>query len=146
MKVNEKGQFIGRGEETALLIIKDLFGKNAEYSIQVPFKDLLDDDWKDTVTERQDKETLDIVVKLNPENKNRIIDWNYTIVFRIQDNHHKGLHTQERDLVQKKTLEWNGCLVVDIWEHDCPNLFKEDKIKAISEIKESISFEKKLQI
>ena len=145
MKINKKGQFIGRGEETALLIIKDLFGENAEYSIQVPFKDLLEDDWKDTVTARQDKETLDIVVKLNPKNK-ADTDWNYIIVFRIQDNHHRGMHTQERDLVQKKTLEWNGCIVVDIWEYDCPNLFKEDKIKAISEIKESISFEKKLQI
>ena len=143
MKINKKGQFIGRGEETALLIIKDLFGENAEYSIQVPFKDLLDDDWKDTVTERQDKETLDIVVKLNPKNK-ADTDWNYIIVFRIQDNHHRGMHTQERDLVQKKTLEWNGHFVVDVWDHDCPNLFKEDKEKAISEIKESISFEKKL--
>ena len=136
MKVNKKGQFIGRGEETALLVLKDLFGEDAEYSIQVPFKDLLKGDWKDTVTERQEKETLDIVVIKN----------NKVIVFRIQDDHHRGLHTQERDLVQKKTLEWNDCYVIDVWEHDCPNLFKEDKIKAVSEIKESISFEKKLQI
>jgi hypothetical protein len=145
MKINEKGQFIGRGEETALLILKDVFGKNAEYSIQVPFIDLLNDDWKDTVTERQEKETLDIVVKLNPKNK-ADTDWNSIIVFRIQDNHHRGMHTQERDLVQKKTLEWNGCYVVDVWECDCPNLFKEDKEKAISEVKEAISFEKKIQI
>ena len=136
MKINKKGQFIGRGEETALLVLKDLFGKDAEYSIQVPFKDLLKGDWKDTVTERQDKETLDIVIIKN----------NQVIVFRIQDNHHRGMHTQERDLVQKKTLEWNDCYVVDVWECDCPNLFKEDKEKAISEVKEAISFEKKIQI
>jgi len=136
MKVNKKGQFIGRGEKTALAVLKDLFGLKADYKIQVKFKDLLKGDWIDTVTERQEKETLDIVV----------VKRDKTIVFRIQDNHHKGMHMQERDLVQKKTLEWNGCYVVDVWEHDCPNLFKEDKIKAVSEIKESISFEKNLQI
>jgi len=136
MKINKKGQFIGRGEKTALAVLKDLFGLKADYKIQVKFKDLLKGDWIDTVTPSQEKETLDIVVIKN----------NKVIVFRIQDNHHRGMHTQERDLVQKKTLEWNDCYVVDVWDHDCPNLFKEDKIKAVSEIKESISFEKKLQI
>jgi len=136
MKINKKGQFIGRGEETALAVLKDLFGLKADYKIQVKFKDLLKGDWIDTVTDSQEKETLDIVITKN----------NKVIVFRIQDDHHRGMHTQERDLVQKKTLEWNDCYVVDVWEHDCPNLFKEDKIKAISEIKEAISFEKKLQI
>ena len=136
MKVNKKGQFIGRGEETALSVLKDLFGLKADYKTQVKFKDLLKGDWKDTVTERQEKETLDIVITKN----------NKVIVFRIQDDHHRGMHTQERDLVQKKTLEWNDCYVIDVWEHDCPNLFKEDKKKAISEIKEAISFEKNLQI
>jgi len=136
MKINKKGQFIGRGEKTALAVLKDLFGLKADYKTQVKFKDLLKGDWIDTVTPSQEKETLDIVVIKN----------NKVIVFRIQDNHHRGMHTQERDLVQKKTLEWNDCYVVDVWDHDCPNLFKEDKIKAVSEIKESISFEKKLQI
>ena len=93
MKINKKGQFIGRGEETALAILKDLFGLKAEYKTQVKFKDLLKGDWIDTVTERQEKETLDIV----------IIKHGKTIVFRIQDAHHRGMHTQERDLVQKKT-------------------------------------------
>ena len=145
MKINEKGQFIGRGEETALAILKDLYGEDAEYRIQVPFRDLLTEEWQGTLTERQEKETLDIVVTINCEDtflKNNT----KTIVFRIQDAHHRGMHTQERDLVQKKTLEGNGHFVVDVWDHDCPNLFKEDKEKAISEIKESISFEKKLQI
>ena len=65
MKVNKKGQFIGRGEETALSVLKDLFGLKADYKIQVKFKDLLKGDWKDTVTERQEKETLDIVITKN---------------------------------------------------------------------------------
>mgnify|MGYP001299405971 CR=1 FL=1 len=37
MKINKKGQFIGRGEVTALAILKDLFGLKAEYKTQVKF-------------------------------------------------------------------------------------------------------------
>ena len=133
MKVNEKGQFIGKGEETALSILKDMYGENAEYRIQVPFRNLLNEEWQGTLTERQEKETLDIVVKTNLK----------TIVFRIQDAHHRGMHTAERDLVQKKTLEWNGHTVVDLWDHDCPELFKEKKNpKSVAEVKESMSFAK----
>ena len=131
MKVNEKGQFIGKGEETALSILKDMYGESAEYTIQVSFRSLLNEEWQGTLTERQEKETLDIVVKTNLK----------TTVFRIQDAHHRGMHTAERDLVQKKTLEWNGHTVVDLWNHDCPELFKEKKnSKSIAEVKESISF------
>ena len=131
MKVNEKGQFIGKGEETALSILKDMYGESAEYTIQVSFRSLLNEEWQGTLTERQEKETLDIVVKTNLK----------TVVFRIQDAHHRGMHTAERDLVQKKTLEWNGHTVVDLWNHDCPELFKEKKnSKSIAEVKDSISF------
>ena len=131
MKVNEKGQFIGKGEETALSILKDMYGESAEYKIQVSFRNLLNEEWQGTLTERQEKETLDIVVKTNLK----------TVVFRIQDAHHRGMHTAERDLVQKKTLEWNGHTVVDLWDHDCPELFKEKKnSKSIAEVKESMSF------
>ena len=133
MKVNEKGQFIGKGEETALSILKDIYGESAEYTIQVSFRSLLNEEWQGTLTERQEKETLDIVVKTNLK----------TVVFRIQDAHHRGMHTAERDLVQKKTLEWNGHTVVDLWDHDCPELFKEKKnAKSIEEVKESMSFVK----
>ena len=133
MKVNEKGQFIGKGEETALSILKDMYGESAEYTIQVPFRNLLNEEWQGTLTERQEMETLDIVVKTNLK----------TVVFRIQDAHHRGMHTAERDLVQKKTLEGNGHTVVDLWDHDCPELFKEKKnAKSIAEVKESISFVK----
>ena len=115
MKKNEKGQFIGRGEEVALEILKLEFGEDAEYKIQVPFKDLLEDEWLDTITERQEKETLDIVVFKGDKK----------IVVRVQDSRHNGFHLSQRDIVQKKTLEWNGCLVVDLYEQECPFLFKD---------------------
>ena len=68
-----------------------------------------------------------------------------TMVFRIQDNHHNGFHTQQRDIVQKKTLEWNNCYVFDVWDNECPELFKDVKNeKSISELKDAISLEKNL--
>ena len=135
MKVNEKGEFIGDGEEVALEILRDIFGEEAEYSTQVKFTSLLEPEWLDTVSERQEKETLDIVISQN----NRII------VFRVQDDHHKGFHTQQRDLVQKKTLEWNNCIVVDLWKDECPILFKNMKNEdSFSEIKSVLSLEKNI--
>ena len=135
MKVNEKGEFIGDGEEVALEILKDIFGEEAEYSTQVKFTSLLQPEWLDTISERQEKETLDIVISQNDK----------TIVFRVQDDHHKGFHTQQRDLVQKKTLEWNNCIVVDLWKDECPILFKNMKNEdSFSEIKSAISLEKNI--
>jgi len=135
MKVNEKGEFIGDGEEVALEILRDIFGEEAEYSTQVKFTSLLEPEWLDTVSERQEKETLDIVISQN----------NRTIVFRVQDDHHKGFHTQQRDLVQKKTLEWNNCIVIDLWKDECPILFKNMKNEdSFSEIKSVLSLEKNI--
>jgi len=108
-------EIIGRGERAALEILKEIYGDTAEYFIQYKFKDLLKGEWVDTVTERQEKETIDIVVKLPKK----------TIAIRIQDPHHTGRITEARDTVQRKTLEWNEVAVVDLWFHDCPELWKD---------------------
>lgn len=109
-------EIIGQGERATLQILKDIYGDSAEYFTQFKFKDLLKGDWIDTVTERQEKETLDIVVKTPKK----------TMVFRVQDKHHTGRITEARDTVQRKTLEWNDCIVVDLWFHDCPELWKDE--------------------
>jgi hypothetical protein len=109
-------EIIGHGERATIQILKSIYGESAEYLTQVKFKDLLKGEWLDTVTERQEKETLDIVVKLPVK----------TIVVRVQDEHHNGDITAKRDLVQRKTLEWNDCAVVDLWYHDCPELWKDE--------------------
>lgn len=108
-------EIIGRGERAALQIFKEIYGDTAEYFIQYRFKDLLNDVFKDTLSERQEKETIDIVVKLPVT----------TLAVRIQDAHHTGRLTSMRDTVQKKTLEWNNCAVIDLWFHDCPELWKD---------------------
>jgi hypothetical protein len=103
-----------------------MFGKVCEYKIQYPLSKLMSDDFKDTLSERQRKETLDIVI-FRPEQK--------TIVVRVQDKHHKGLRISSIDLIQKQMLEWNNCVVVDLWWEECPNLW-EDEVneKSIEEV------------
>jgi len=78
------------------------------------------------LSERQEKETLDIVYFLDDK----------TYVVRVQDPHHEGLGMQRVDSVQKKTLEFYDCKVIDIWYNDCPRLFsdKDDNLSR-SELK-----------
>lgn len=130
MHKDANGFIIGKGEETALDLLMQLF-PDKEVKIQVPFKDLLHGEWVDTVTERQEKETLDIVVFTDP-----------IIVIRVQDPHHNGRITSARDLVQRKTLEWNGHRVVDLQHYECTEIMKERiNDKSMKELLESLKEE-----
>ena len=115
MYKNAKGEIIGHGEDVCVSILKDLYPE-AEIKTQFKFKDLMKGDFVGSVTERQEKETLDIVIFR--ENQ-------MPIVVRVQDKHHSGSVTSDRDKVQKKTLEWNDCIVVDVQHYNCPNIFKD---------------------
>ena len=114
---DKNGNFIGIGETTVLEIISSWFPQK-EIKTQIKFKDLLTKEWADTVSERQEKETIDIVIFTDPR-----------IVVRVQDPHHAGVITSQRDLVQKRTLEWNDIKVVDVNFYDCPNIMKEKNNK-----------------
>ena len=130
MHKDANGFIIGKGEETALDLLMQLF-PDKEVKIQVPFKDLLHGEWVDTVTERQEKETLDIVVFTDP-----------IIVIRVQDPHHNGRITSARDLVQRKTLEWNGHRVVDLQHYECTEIMKERiNDKSMKELLEALKEE-----
>jgi len=136
MYKNEKGQFIGRGEDTALEILKSEFPE-AEFKTQVPFKDLLDEEWIETITERQEKETIDILITKGDKN----------VAIRVQDKRHNGIGLAQRDIVQKKTLEWNNCIVVDLIEQECPILFKDMlNDESIKEVKSAFSIYKVLNL
>lgn len=119
MYKNEYGQIIGHGEDVCVSILKELYPE-AEIKIQWKYSKLMKGDFTHSVTERQEKETLDIVVF-----RNKLMP----IVVRVQDAHHSGTVTSDRDLVQKKTLEWNDCIVVDVQHYNCPNIFK-DKLNS----------------
>ena len=122
---------IGKGEKTALEVLKETYGENVEYVTQVPFKDLMSWQFSEDLSERQQKETVDIVIfsGFNP------------VCVRVQGGDHTGILKSARDTVQKQMLEWSNCTVVDIWFHDCPELFKE-KLNDISraEVREALSF------
>ena len=47
------------------------------------------------------------------------------LCIRVQGEDHTGILKSQRDLVQQKMLEWSGNIVIDLWFHDCPELFKE---------------------
>ena len=106
---------IGKGEKTALEVLKETYGKEVEYTTQVLFKDLMSYEFRDDLSERQQKESVDIVIfsGFNP------------ICVRVQGGDHTGILKSARDTVQKQMLEWCNCIVVDLWFHDCPELFKE---------------------
>ena len=114
MHKDSNGNFIGRGEDSAFELLLQIY-PDKEIKRQVQFKDLLSGEWIDTVTERQEKETIDLVVYSDP-----------IIAIRVQDPHHNGRLTSARDLVQRKTLEWNGVRVVDLQHYECVELMKEN--------------------
>ena len=106
---------IGKGEKTALEVLREIYGVDVEYKTQVQFKDLMSYDFSEDLSERQEKETVDIVLfsGFNP------------VCVRVQGGDHTGILKSARDTVQKQMLEWCNCVVVDLWFHDCPELFKE---------------------
>ena len=115
MEVDKDGNFIGHGEYVVFDHVVQLF-PDKEIKTQVKFKDLLKGEWVDTVTDRQEKETIDIVVYSDP-----------IIAVRVQDARHTGMGMSMRDTVQKKTLEWNDVKVVDVNHYDCINIFKDNR-------------------
>ena len=106
---------IGKGEKTALEVLKEIYGEDVEYRTQIQFKHLMNYEFVDDLSERQKKETVDIVLfsGFNP------------VCVRVQGGDHTGILKSARDTVQKQMLEWCNCVVVDLWFHDCPELFKE---------------------
>ena len=106
---------IGKGEKTALEVLKEIYGEDVEYRTQIQFKDLMNFEFSEDLSERQKKETVDIVLfsGFNP------------VCVRVQGGDHTGILKSARDTVQKQMLEWCNCIVVDLWFHDCPELFKE---------------------
>jgi len=107
-------ELVGRGEEVAVKILHEIFPK-AQIVTQVPLHKLLSHEWRIELSERQLKESIDIVVK----RKHR-----KPLCVRIQDKHHNTLRFSQIDGAQKFMLEHSRCNVVDIPEVECPQLFK----------------------
>ena len=128
MEKDAQGNFIGHGEYVVFDHLVQLFPE-AEIKTQVRFKDLLKGEWLDNLSERQEKESVDIVVYTDP-----------IIAVRVQDARHTGIGLSTCDVVQKKTLEWNDVIVVDINHYDCINVFKDKRCdESMREVLEALS-------
>ena len=116
-------EIIGQGEVAALEIIKDMFGNSCEYLTQVKLSDMVTPEYLDTFSDRQLKETIDIVVDTG---------FQY-LAIRVQDKHHSSARMATIDNIQKLMLEWNGWKVIDIWHYECRELWK-DKVNEKSRL------------
>lgn len=120
---DELGNWIGIGEDSALIILKMIFKKSV-FDTQVKLSKILA--WHkytpEHFTQRNQKETIDIFMgrfygKTGQKFKSHAI--------RIQDTHHIGDCTATADRHQKDLLEQAGVIVVDLHQRDCRELFKE---------------------
>ena len=116
-------EIIGQGEVAALEIIKDMFGNSCEYLTQVKLSDMVTPEYLDTFSDRQLKETIDIVVDTG---------FQY-LAIRVQDKHHSSARMATIDNIQKLMLEWNGWKVIDVWHYECKELWK-DKVNKKSRL------------
>ena len=116
-------EIIGQGEVATLEIIKDMFGKSSEYLTQVKLSDMVSPEYLETFSDRQLKETIDIVAVTLFEN----------LAIRVQDKHHASARMATIDNIQKNILEWNGWKVIDVWHYECKELWK-DKVNKKSKL------------
>ena len=114
---DKNGNIIGVGETTAISILNDVFKDSTKIIPQYPLIKLLADDYIDSLAESYLKHKVDIM----------IFTADQKIVVRVQGKDHDGVLKSARDTVQKKLMEWNDCIVVDLTWQECPYLFKEQK-------------------
>ena len=97
---------------------------------QVPLYKLLLPEYRKDLSERQEKESIDIIVKRK---------FKKVLCVRIQDRHHNGRGMGQVDKVQKHMLEWSHNEVLDIDELECPELFKDEvNVNSREEIKKYV--------
>ena len=114
---DKDGNIIGVGEDTAVSILNDIFKDGSKVIPQYPLVKLLTDDYIDSLAESYLKHKVDIMIFTKTKK----------IVVRVQGKDHDGVLKSARDTVQKKLMEWNDCVVVDLTWQECPYLFKEQK-------------------
>ena len=118
MHKDKHGNIIGVGEDTAISILNDVFKDGSKIIPQYPLRKLLTSDYIDSLAESYLKHKVDILI-FRPGGMK--------IAVRVQGRDHEGIMKSARDTVQKKLMEWNGCVVVDLTWQECPYLFKEQK-------------------
>lgn len=108
-------EFIGRGEERVVEILKHLFPK-AQIIQQMPIRNLLEDKVWETLGPEHSKHKIDIVVIINGETT--VIEVNYQ---------HGAVAEAKWQNVYKPILEAAGCTCLTIDDNECKTLFKIDR-------------------
>ena len=109
-------EIIGRGERTAIKIIRELI-PGVRIRTQVQLVKLLTPEFREGLSDRQLKESIDIVVERNNRKP---------LCVRIQDRHHFSTHFSRIDKAQQHLLKWSHNDVIDVVEYECPELFKDE--------------------
>jgi len=119
-------EIIGAGEIATKNILKGLFPLSTVHG-QVPLRTLVRPVYISSLSERQQKETIDIVLERKGE---------MPVAIRVQDKHHMGGKMGSIDKIQERELNLSGLKVIDIWYYEAPQTFKDRESKeAQSEIK-----------
>ena len=107
-------EIIGKGEVTLVQILLEMFPRDIIRK-QVKLKELLKGDFKKTMSLREEKETVDVV----------LYHGNKTYAIRVMGRDHLGTMKSEIDRIQKRILEMNKCIVIDIWYYEAKELFRD---------------------
>lgn len=119
-------EIIGQGEVTLIQILLELFPRDI-IKKQVKLRDLLKGDFKKTMSLREEKETVDVVLYRKGE----------TICFRVMGRDHLGSMKSNIDKIQKRILEMNKCKVLDLWYYESKELFRDrNNLNSREEVKE----------
>jgi len=143
---DETGNFVGKGEDPTveLLVhalhlkerkIEDFKDKKQGVYRQIPLVDMIHSDFVQDLAEDHQKGSVDIVLVIKGE----------IYAIRVQGFGHYGDLKSSKDALQKSWLQKTGINVIDIWKHECKELFNKDKLteKSINEIVQSIEYQTK---
>ena len=109
--------------------------KNTKQGIyrQIPLVDMLHPDYVQDMAEDHKKGSVDIVLVIKGE----------IYAIRVQGDGHYGELKPKKDALQKMWLKKSGVNVIDIWKHECSELFRKDKLtpKSVIEIAQSFQYQ-----
>lgn len=143
---DETGNFVGKGEDpTVDLLIHALHLKEQKTKYftdkkqgiyrQISLLDLLHPDYIQDMAEDHRKGSVDIVLVIKSE----------IYAIRVQGDGHYGDLKSGKDALQKSWLIKSGINVIDIWKHECKELFNKDRLtpKSVNEIVQSFEYQTK---
>lgn len=136
---------IGHGEDIVCELLKKelnlqersmkYFGYDGVYR-QVPLVDVLHPDYLMDLSEVHQKGSIDLF--LIHDGKKYAIRVQNGGTTKNKKGGHYGDNKSKHDSVQRIMMEKSGLNVVDVWQHECPNIFKDrDNDASLEELKMS---------